>query len=215
MSIFDNPFIYNLSQNLLGKDKLYKHIKDIIVKVNPSLVIELGCGTGAMLKYLDKNISYIGIDNNKNYFKYIKKKDLNHITFLFIHERDITTDFDSLFSKYDDKKCILINGVLHHLDNNQDIKVINNCKKIMKKGDLLLIIEPISDQKNIIGKILTKLDRGKFIRSSNDSINMFILQGIFCNMFSTKENKFEIHSIVESNLYRIPYDVMKISIIKR
>jgi SAM-dependent methyltransferase len=96
-----------------------------------SMVLELGSGKCNLLERLNKDYIVTGIDNNKKLVEYGRNKNL------IIHDMDLEKDLTMLGSLYD---VILILQVLEHLE--QPIKVLNDCKKILRHEGRIIISVP-------------------------------------------------------------------------
>jgi len=110
------------------------------------LVLEAGCGTGALGKRLIKinhNISVIGVDINRNFIKQIQKTNIANYQAV-VGNLENNKMFDK--EKFD---CIIFPYILHHFPviNN----VINNALFWLKKGGVIIIIDP--NGSNLILKI--------------------------------------------------------------
>tara|TARA_Y100000996_G_C22554681_1_gene655068 strand:- start:850 stop:1410 length:561 start_codon:yes stop_codon:yes gene_type:complete len=95
---------------------------------NSSNILDLGCGKGLILKHLKNFNSYTGIDINtspivsKENIQFIKE---NCVSFV---ENDI--------SRYD---CFLVIDLLHHINQDLQLKFLDRILKSLKKGDVLII----------------------------------------------------------------------------
>ena len=89
-------------------------------------ILDVGCGLGAMLDYIDKNISiqsYTGIDINSNMIKEAKKRHPN----AEFKTLDITKNLEELSNKRFD--YVFLSGALNlSADNHEE-----NIKKVIKK----------------------------------------------------------------------------------
>ena len=71
--ILSYPIIYSIFQKLMKGDKIRKKIlKTNVIKKNP-IVLDIGCGLGDSLEYIDNPI-YFGYDISQDYINYAKKK---------------------------------------------------------------------------------------------------------------------------------------------
>ena len=155
------PKAYDLFLLIIHRKKLserYMFISKIIGK--NKRVLDLGCGTCLLYKYLDKSCTYEGWDLNKNFINE-NKNNLN------VKLKNV---FD--YKDYPENDVIVISDLLHHIVPRHDELV----KKVKKKTKKLIIIEPtvginIIGTKNTFIKIINKLiDK---ILSDDDGINTF------------------------------------------
>ena len=76
---------------------------------------------------------------------------------------------------------VIFFGILHHLNDSEIKKLLNLCKKKMKKKSKLLTGDPvIIENQNIIARNLILRDRGKNVRKKKDYIR--ILKKYFKNV---------------------------------
>ncbi|MDQ1350247.1 MAG: hypothetical protein QG657_548 [Acidobacteriota bacterium] len=148
--MFVHPFFYDTFIRLLYLDGL-KILKKIVgVKKN---VFEAGCGYGRLQKYIDPSCSYSGIDLNKKFIAFGRKRN-----------RDIHVGNVLDVSRYRDSDVILLADILHHLTLNDARKLLAIAVRFAREK--ILIIEPtfviIGSYNNffsrIIGKIMKWLD---------------------------------------------------------
>src|SRR3989338_9220840 len=107
--IFDNPFLYNAAQALLAMD-FYKVASYFLRRYPHRSIVEIGCGTGEMLKHLDPE-RYVGVDINKNYIKTARRK-FNRGNFEFL-----VADGNSIKSKEKFDILLMVN-IIHHISDN-------------------------------------------------------------------------------------------------
>ena len=160
------PILYKLSQKIFLADNFRKMIlkKEIINK--NSNVLDIGCGPGNMIKYLNFN-RYYGFDTDEKYIEYAKKK-FRKCKF-----------FCEIFSKSSIKKIskidtVILFGILHHINNDEVYELLKNIKLSLKNKYKIIVLDPVYvDDQNLIAKFLIKNDRGKFVRSSQKYIELF------------------------------------------
>ena len=102
---------YELMAKIIGKNKK---------------VLDLGCGSCVLVKYLDKSCEYIGIEANTKFVRYTQEKNLN-VTHGNIFEVD--------FPKSD---VVVISDILHHVIPKQEQLI----KKALKSASVVVICEP-------------------------------------------------------------------------
>lgn len=129
---------------------LYESLRSFILplqKINNALpnqgkIIDLGCGWGITTRFLakEKGRSVIGVDLNTQ--RLPKKRSGN----LFFINADIRT-FD-----IKDTNGILLCDVLHHMNFNDQEKVLKNIAKGLKTGGILVIKE-IDTEEFLRGKL--------------------------------------------------------------
>jgi len=90
---------------------------------------------------------------------------------------------------------ILMVGILHHLDKNSILKLLNS----LKSEANINIFEPLRDQDHLISKILIKLDRGEFIRI-NDHYSEIIKEKLLI-----KKTKYIQLGIIKTIMYEYRY----------
>jgi len=120
--------------------------------------LDIGCGNGLFSVFFK---DYIGIDTSSRFIKYAQKK--YNRKFLLMNALKLKFPKNSFDN-------VLIIGVLHHLNNNEFIRVVSEIKGVLKDNGRVLIIEDIPAEScfNILGKLARKFDSGSYIREIED-----------------------------------------------
>lgn len=94
-------------------------------------IIELGCGEGVITKYLAQNSKrkVIGVDNDK---KRLTKSNLSNLSYVFADIRNYNLE---------EPDGIVISDVLHHLNYDDQKKLLVKIRKSLKKNSLFVIKE--------------------------------------------------------------------------
>ena len=145
------PKFYDWIQILATGGYLSKISKDLLFLENKS-VLDIGCGTGTLIEYLNPK-SYFGVDINSEFIKLARKK---YPGFKF----KILNIVDEKFPDGEFEFVFMMN-VLHHLTDDQIIKVF---KKIKKSGYSREFVIVESKPDNFLGKFLGKFDAGSNFR---------------------------------------------------
>lgn len=155
--MLENPKVYDLVQKLLGGDRVYRALKEVmgaqLKNISYSNVLDVGCGTGLFRDCFSSE--YTGIDINQEYIKKAGTKrggvylvaDATRLPFE-------TETFDLVFTL----------GVLHHLDVQNRGNMLKEMWRVCKAGGHILIMDGLvpSNRLNVIGYVLAKLDRGRY-----------------------------------------------------
>ena len=75
------PILYEISQKIFLADNFRKKILKELVKDKSLNILDIGCGPGNMIKYLNFN-KYYGFDTDARYIEYAKKISKNVIFFV-------------------------------------------------------------------------------------------------------------------------------------
>jgi len=161
---FDLPWVFNLTGYIL--EAAFKAQKDFVkIEVNNTRnVLEIGCGTGRYAKFFKKD-AYIGVDITPKFINYAKRKSNYDFRIMDIRKLSFKNgSFDKVFSI----------GVLHHLNERDLLKTLQEVKRVLKPGGKLLVMEDIPIPKsNLVGHLLQKFDRGASIRAIKQYASLF------------------------------------------
>lgn len=154
MDILSWPLFYNLRFLVAGKQELTRNfIWNNYAKYKCSSVLDLGCGTGDFSALFTIK-EYLGIDVNKKYIKYAKKK----YPHTFISQDIVNYKYGRKF--FD---CTIFISTLHHLSDYQVKKIMYKAIKLTKK---IIIIVDLNPETDYLRKFLIDMDRGSFVRTT-------------------------------------------------
>lgn len=163
------PAIYDLIQLVLTGGFM-KPVSESIKQAKNKRILDLGCGTGDLIKFLNPS-EYIGLDINQNFIKIAKKK--------YPDFRFIVADITKVRLPKEKFDYVIIVNVLHHLKDIQVKKLFSNISLVKKKK--LIIVE--SKPRGPLGPILEKLDAGDNFRQTPE------LSKMIRDHFKTKSEK--------------------------
>jgi len=193
--ILEIPMVYKLFQNLVGKKSTKIWFVNQIWKIGKGQkVVDMGCGPGTLLNLLSQNLTqnfeYIGFDISEEYIK-IAQKNHKRGTFILGTAHDLLSNSNN---RLDNADIVICNGLLHHLDDIEVMKILELSSKILKPGGRLVCLEPtflISQGK--ISKWIMSKDRGQNIRKEQGYKNLI---SKYFDTFTTN---------IATGLKRIPY----------
>ena len=153
----ENPALYDMTQKLLGGDRVYKKLKEAIAaqlkNISYNNVLDVGCGTGLFTDCFKGE--YTGIDINEGYIKKARSDKKGAFK---------TGDATALQFEDETFDLVFTLGVLHHLDAGNREKMLKEMRRVCKTGGHILIVDGLvpSNRLNVVGYALAKLDRGPF-----------------------------------------------------
>jgi SAM-dependent methyltransferase len=182
-SVLALPGGFDLYQRLVGAPGSKRRFVEEFVRARPGdRVLDLGCGTGALLEYLPDGISYVGVDADARYVDAARRRHGRRGT--FVH-----TDATS-YVPGGDFDVALAYGVVHHLDDEQARRFL----RVARSATVFVAAEPCATPAaGALESFLMHHDRGRHIRTES----------------AYRQLASEVFDRVESRLvpgtYRIPY----------
>jgi len=191
-------------KNILNYSKVYKLfqyivsgnmgrtilLRDYIKSDGNKRILDLCCGTGDILQYLDFS-QYVGVDFSEAHINYCMKTYAEYKNASFVME-DIDIFLDNPTMKFD---IVLFLGGMHHID---DEKLINILQKIQTwlapSGRLITIDGCFEPQLSWFAKMMLANDQGKFVRTKEAWVSLFT--SVF------KDYKYS----VRKDFLRVPYN---------
>lgn len=159
-AILSSPAIYDAFQNIMGADRIRREL--VANYIRPAVgmrILDIGCGTARILDYLP-DVDYHGFDLSQRYIDEAQRRcgDRGHFRCALVEQAtlDDMPPFD----------IVLAVGVLHHLDDNSALSLLNLAKCALRPGGRLVTIDPCYDlAQNPVARFLVSRDRGQNVRS--------------------------------------------------
>jgi SAM-dependent methyltransferase len=154
--VLGHPFVYNHVRPLVagGNDRsdFYSHVED------PTVVLDIGCGTGDALRYLNGFESYVGIDTDPVAIRYSQQK----------YGSRPGVRFECKLVDADDVRRLaptvgILSGVLHHLDDEQAVGLLRTLAASPRLKQILTL--DVVYVHRWFNDLLARLDRGRFART--------------------------------------------------
>ena len=191
------PIVYDAYQSLIGAPGCHaRFISEMVLPRRGERILDVGCGVGASIRFLPKEISYVGIDVSAPYIETARAKYGERGTFICADVSSVNTQslgsFDRAFSF----------GVLHHLSDAVAARAVDLIRRVVRPGGMLVTIDPcyVSNQ-SAVAKFLIDNDRGAYVRDQAG------FERLVCGMG-------KVQSRIFHDLLRIPYTqiVMQVTI---
>ena len=100
-------------------------------------IVDFGCGPGSIIELLPDDIEYFGIDIEKNYIDSAIEKYSKRGTFICESIGSFASEKTNYFN------VALASGLLHHLDDNDSIKLLEKASSVLKPGGRLVTLDNI------------------------------------------------------------------------
>jgi SAM-dependent methyltransferase len=150
-------------------------------------VLDIGCGTGDILKYLPP-VNYLGIDLNKRYIAAARKR------FGSLGEFQCGSATETVLREPRSFDIVMANGVLHHLSDDEVVAVLKLARSALKPSGRLTTHDPaFVPGQSRVARLLLSLDRGRFVRAHDRYVEL--ARTVFT----------DINAEVQHNLLRLPY----------
>lgn len=161
-SILSSAFVYNFLQYILGVSVKEKHFfrQYIKAKKNES-ILDIGCGTANIVNSISSDVVYTGFDISTKYINFAKNKykDRNNI-----YLKDELASTKSLKDQTFD--YIILNKLLHHLDDNEVLNLFKLCKNHLNNNGKIITLDPcFVNKQKIISYWIVNNDRGQNVRT--------------------------------------------------
>lgn len=161
----------SLYDRILGHPLVYHHVRPLVVGIDytrqyealdahsDDRILDIGCGGGDALRYLDSFETYHGFDTDKVAIAFAKQRPEAKRPGVHF-EAALTTP-----ATFEDIRptLVMMNGLLHHLDDEAAVELLKMCsasdtvERIVTNDTVYLPREPLNN-------IMARLDRGRFVR---------------------------------------------------
>lgn len=186
--ILSSPTVYLAFQTLVGGVRARQRcIADYVRPASGLAVLDIGCGPGYAITYFPKP-QYYGFDVSPRYIRYARSRFAAHGKFF-------CTVFDeSAAGSVPPVDVVLLMGLVHHLDDDEAVKLFTTIKRVMKpEGRLVTLDGGYRTGQSAIAKMFLDNDRGKHVRDEQGYVK------IAGRVFS------KVQSIAREDLFLIPY----------
>jgi SAM-dependent methyltransferase len=187
-NVLVTPILFDIYQSLVGSPRCHARvISEMLRPVPGERILDVGCGVGACVPLLPKDISYVGIDISAPYIEAARAKYSKWGTFIC---GDVgSVDWKSI-GRFDRAFSF---GVLHHLSDAIAVRAVDLVRAVVRPGGKFVTLDPcyVPSQSGI-AKFLIDHDRGEYVRD----------QAGFERLVSRVGN---VQSRVFHDLLRIPY----------
>ena len=162
-SILARPLVYNTLQPIMGAQRIRREFVDKFIRpTKDGRILDIGCGTAELLKFLPKGMTYVGYDPSSDYINSAKNRQYSGAEFYVGLYGSDELKSHQLFD------LVVIYGVLHHMNDDQVMALARD--SLTKSGRLLTIDPVICAHQNPIVRKLIDMDRRQNVRSQEGYI---------------------------------------------
>lgn len=151
-------------------------------------VLDIGCGPGHIVQHLPEDIHYIGIDVDEKSIAFARRNFGVRGTFMPGYFDD------ALAESLKPLDVIMMNGVMHHIADEDLLKTLQNGRAALAPGGVLFTLDGCYTAKQSrVAKWLLDNDRGEYVREAT----------VYRALLSTAFDSVEVH--VRDDLASWPY----------
>lgn len=160
-AVFSAPWVYDLAQNLVGAERSRARlVRDHLRLPERARVLDIGCGTAAMLHHLPSGVDYVGVDLSEAYIAAARHDFGDRGRF---HCGDIAGMTPGAFGSFD---VVVANGLLHHLDDEPARTMLRVARAALRSSGHLVTIDPCFDPaQSRLARFVISHDRGRNVRT--------------------------------------------------
>ncbi|MBK8506196.1 MAG: class I SAM-dependent methyltransferase [Saprospiraceae bacterium] len=195
--LLEIPQMYNLKRMIFGGEKYRQWYVDSFQIKEGDRILDIGCGTAHILKYLPENIEYHGIDMESDYINYCRSHYGHRAKF---YNEMVGEVYRDEWKGYFD--IINMHGLIHHLNDDDSGHLIELVFDFLKAGGSAFTADSLfHENQSYLSRWFVSKDRGQNIRTPSGYLQL--VEGYFDT----------VSSQIIKNHTRIPYSLfyMKLS----
>jgi SAM-dependent methyltransferase len=155
-----SPIIYEAFHHLIGaRSWLKRFTHDVIRAGAADRLLDIGCGPGALLRYLPAQTAYTGFDRNQAYIDRARRTHRGRGEFIC---DDLANLAEYALPPVDVAVAI---GILHHLDDDLALHLLRTTVGALKPGGRLITVDPCyHNAQSSLQRLFMSYDRGMHVR---------------------------------------------------
>lgn len=159
-ALLEQPLFYSFFQWIMGSHNKYRMYVNDYLKPGPKCrILDIGCGFAGILKYLPRDVEYVGYDISREYIAYARKIFGHRATFYNQRVNEMQLENSNLFD------IVLADGLLHHISDDEARELFKTGYSALRETGFMFTSDPtfIEDQQ-LIPRLIGSLDRGRHVR---------------------------------------------------
>jgi SAM-dependent methyltransferase len=161
-SVLSIPWVYDSFQELMGASRGRRElVRDFIRPVAGARILDLGCGTAEILKFLPEDVEYHGYDASPEYIEAARARYGKRGMF------ECALVDDARLATLPKMDIVLAIGLIHHLDDAEAGALFALARRALREGGRLVTIDPaFAPGQNPVARKLVSMDRGRNVRDA-------------------------------------------------
>ncbi len=149
-----NSLVYRLWQSPFAEQK-FAPVARVLRTQRPRSVLDIGCGPGTNAGHF-REVQYVGVDIEEAYIHSARRRFGDRFVL-----GDATHELPRSGAPYD---FILLNSLMHHLDDGQVDAVLGHAAEVLAPGGAIHILDLELPDEQGLPRFLARHDRGDFPR---------------------------------------------------
>ena len=189
--LLEIPQMYNLKRIVFGGEKYRRwYVSSFNLKTGDR-ILDIGCGTGHILKYLPDDVEYHGVDMEEDYISFCRSRYGYRAS--FYHEKVGEKDHSEWHNHFD---VINMHGLIHHLDDNDSLKLMQLVFDYLVPGGNAFTADSLyHENQTFVARWLVSKDRGQNIRTPEQYLAL------------ARQKFIKVESRIIENYARFPYSL--------
>jgi SAM-dependent methyltransferase len=185
--ILSVPLIYDMFQSLLGASRARRRlVRDVIRPAPGQRILDVGCGTAAILKFLP-DVEYSGIDLSPEYIAKCRQRFPDRV-FLVGRADELPCEWEGSVDR------LLALGVLHHLNEAQVSVLLASALRLLAPAGRFIAVDPtFVARQHPVARFLVRSDRGLNVRAPHELLAL------------ARRHFPDASVMVRTDLLRVPY----------
>lgn len=161
-AILERPRAYERLQSLLGgREARRRFVDDFVRPFAGARLLDVGCGTGALVDFLPHNVSYVGCDLNPAYIAEARVRHGDRGAFSVARAGDELPELAPASFDF-----VVALALLHHLDDAEAAVLLRSAYRLLRPGGVFVSIDgTLHERQPWIARAMAKLDRGGSVRT--------------------------------------------------
>ncbi len=158
-AILQVPLLYDGLQWVLGSARARRiFVREYLRPKQGTRLLDWGCGTADLLRYLPKGVDYVGLDASERYLDEARRRFGSRGEFIRARDKARVEEY----GRFD---VVLATGLLHHLDCGEAIDLVGSVRRGLVEDGRFLTIDPCyADGQSRTARFLIDRDRGQNVR---------------------------------------------------
>ena len=191
--LLENPRLYMLFETVVGGVRTRRLCIEQYLNIpQGARILDIGCGPGYVAAFVPQS-TYVGYDVERKYIEYAQRR--YSLLGTFNHGEYNRQELE----KYDPFDFVMMNGLLHHVDDATALDLLRLAKASLKPGGKVLCIDGgLHPKQNVFARYVVKEDRGEFVRSPEAYEKLAV--AVF--------GKANVKTDLREDLFYIPYSLV-------